>query len=183
MDLNEEQIIKGCKARDSRSQALLYEMYAPMLFGMACRYTPCESDAKDVLHDAFLKVFDSIEKYKGKGLFRAWMTRIVINMALELYKSRNRNPMDSYDDFEDGIMDKSVVQSDTITHEILLGFIQDLPDGYRTAFNLCEMEGYSNEEAAKMMNCTLSTCRTQLFKAKNALRKRVIEFNKKEKFL
>ena len=181
MDLKEAQIIRGCKARDSRSQALLYRQYSSMLFGMACRYTPCESDAQDVLHDAFLKIFDNIGQYRGQGVLQAWMMKIVINEALELYKSRNRHPMENYDDYEDSVMDRSVIESDTLTHEILLGFIQDLPDGYRMAFNLCEMEGYANEEAAKMMNCTPSTCRTQLFKAKNALRKRVVEFNKKEK--
>jgi len=179
MDLNEEEIIRGCKKKDARSQALLYRKYAPMLYGMALRYTQSESDAKDVLHDAFLKFFDNIKQYDGKGSFQAWMTRVVINKALSLH--RRRSKMDNYDDYEDGIMDSSVVVSDTLTHEILLKFIQDLPDGYRTVFNLCEMEGYTYDEAAEMLNCAPSTCRSQLFKAKNTLRKWVDEFNKKEK--
>jgi len=181
MDLNEEEIIRGCKAKDGRSQALLYREYSPMLFGMALRYTQSESDAKDVLHDAFLKFFENIGEYSGKGSLRAWMTRIVINKALDLYQLRNKH--DSYEDFEDGIMDNSVVVSDTFTHEILLKLIQKLPDGYRTVFNLCEMEEYTYDEVAEMLNCAPSTCRSQLFKAKNTLRKWVNEFNKREKQL
>ena len=181
MDLNEEEIIKGCKRKDSRSQALLYEQNAPMLFGMALRYSSSEEDAKDVLQDAFLKIFDSIGQYNKKGELRAWMTRVVINEALNVHKLRNRHL--NYDDFEEEISDSSVVVSDMMTHEILLKFIQKLPDGYRTVFNLCEIEGYSQDEAAKMLNLNPSTCRSQLFKAKNTLRKWVNEFTKKEEKL
>ena len=183
IDMKEEQIIDGCKLKDSQSQTLLYKQHASILFGMARRYTSCDADAKDVLQDAFLKIFDNIGKYNRKGSIRAWMMRIVINEALRLYQLHNRHQIENYDDYEEEIVDNSVVVSDTLTHEILLGFIHELPDGYRMVFNLCEIDGYSYEEVAKMLNCTTSTCRSQLFKAKNTLRKRVNEFNKKEKFL
>jgi len=179
MDLNEEEIIKGCKAKNSRCQALLYEQNASALFGMALRYCPYEDDAKDILHDAFLNIFESIGQYNGEGTFRAWMTRIVVNQALSLH--RRRKMMDNFDDFEEEIMDSSVVVSDMLTHEILLKFVQELPDGYRMVFNLCEIEGYTQAEAAEMLNSNPSTCRSQLLKAKIALRKRVNEFNKNEK--
>ena len=184
MDLNEEQIIEGCKVKDSRSQALLYKRYASLLFGTALRYTTCSDDAQEILQDAFLKIFDNIKMYSRKGTFQAWMMRIVINEALRLYKLRINIPdMVDYDDYEERISDSSVMEEDTLTHEILLKFIQDLPEGYRMVFNLCEIEEYSYEEVAKMLNCSVSTCRTQLFKAKNVLRKKVNEFNNKEKFL
>ena len=179
MDLNEEQIIEGCKAKDCRCQALLYKQNASMLYGMALRYCAFEDDAKDVLHDAFLKIFESIEQYNGKGTFRAWMMRVVVNEATDLYRRRKQTEL--FDDFEEEIMDNSVVVSDMLKHEILLKFIQELPDGYRVIFNLCEVEGYSQTEAAEILNWNPSTCRSQLFKAKNALRKRVEEFNKIEK--
>jgi len=184
MVLSEEQIIKGCKVKDSRSQALLYKQHASVLFGMALRYATCSDDAQEILQDAFLSIFDNIKKYSGKGSIRAWMTRIVINEALTLYKSRAKQPgMDNYDDYEEKISDSSVTESDALSHEILLRFIQDLPDGYRMVFNLCEIEEYSHEEVAKMLNCNESTCRSQLFKAKKTLREKINEFNKKENFL
>jgi RNA polymerase sigma-70 factor (ECF subfamily) len=181
MVLDEERIINGCKRRDSQSQALLYKEYAPMLFGMALRYTPCEDDAKDVLQDAFLTIFDSMRQYDGRGSIRAWMTRIVINEALKLHQLQNKYLMENFDDFEEIITDSSVVVSDMITHENLLKFIQELADGYRSVFNLCEIEGYTSDEAAKMLGCSPSTCRSQLFKAKNILRKRIEEFDNNEK--
>ncbi len=184
MALNEEQIIEGSKVKDSRSQALLYKQYAPFLYGMALRYTKSVQDAQDILQEAFVRIFDNIEQYSGKGTIQGWMTRIVINQALKLHKSQSKHPIiDSYDDYQEEIPDHSVIESDKLTHEILLGFIRDLPNGYRIVFNLCEIEGYSYDEVAEMLNCTPSTCRSQLFKAKNALRKRVNDFNEKEKRL
>jgi len=180
----EEQIIKGCKKKNSRSQSLLYQQYAPALFGVALRYTTCSDDAQEVLQDAFLKIFSNIKQYKGESSIRAWMTKIVINEALSLYRLRVGQPrLDNYDDYEEMISDVSVTQPDALTHEILLKFIQNLPEGYRMVFNLCEIEEYPHEKVAKMLNCSESTCRSQLFKAKKLLRERINEFNKNEKIL
>lgn len=181
MVLNEEQLIEGIKRGDSQCQSLFYNKHASSLYGMVLRYTRSEDDAKDVLQDAFIRIFDNIEQYSGKGAIGAWMTRIVINQALKLYQQRQRHQMMSLDDEnQEEIKDESIVVSDILTHEMLLGFIRDLPDGYRMVFNLCEIEGYSHEEVAKMLNCTASTSRSQLSKAKNSLRKKINDFNEKE---
>lgn len=181
MVLNEEQIVERCKTKDSKSQTLLYRQYAPFLYGIALRYTRTEEEAKDILQDAFIKVFDNIGQYKGIGVLKAWMTRIVINQALTVYQERSKRPvLENFDDYEEIITDNSVIESDVLSHEILLGFINDLPYGYKMIFNMCEIEGYSYDEVAKIMNCTYSTCRSQLSKAKNALRKKVNELNENE---
>lgn len=181
MVLNEEQLIEGIKRGDGQCQSLFYKKHASFLYGMALRYTRSEDDAKDVLQDAFIKIFDSIKQYSGKGAVGAWMTRIVINQALKLYQQQKKHPMLSLDDEnQQEINDESIVVSDMLTHEMLLGFIRDLPDGYRMVFNLCEIEGYSHEEIAEILNCTASTSRSQLSKAKHSLRKKINNFNEKE---
>ncbi len=181
MVLNEEQLIEGIKQGDSQCQSLFYKKHASFLYGMALRYTQSEEDAKDVLQDAFIKIFDNIKQYSGKGAVGAWMTRVVINQALKLYHRRQKHQMLSLDDEnQEEIRDESIIASDMLTHEMLLGFIHDLPDGYQMVFNLCEIEGYSHEEVAEMLNCTASTSRSQLSKAKNSLRKKINDFNEKE---
>ena len=182
MVLNEEQLIEGITRGDSRCQSLFYKQHAPFLYGMALRYTPSPEDAKDVLQEAFIKIFDNIEHYNGIGVIKAWMTRIVINQALKLYKRQKIRQMLSLDDEnQEEVGDESVVDSDMLTHEILLRFIQELPDGYRMVFNLCEIEGYSHEEVAQMLACSTSNSRAQLAKAKRVLRKKINDFNEKEK--
>ncbi|MDR0368938.1 MAG: RNA polymerase sigma factor [Bacteroidales bacterium] len=181
MVFNEEKLIEGVKRGNSQCQSLFYNKYASLLYGMALRYTQSDDDAKDVLQEAFIKIFDNIEQYSGKGAIGAWMVRIVINQALKLYQWRQRHLMLSLDDENyPEIKDESIVVSDTLSHEMLLNFIRELPEGYRMVFNLCEIEGYSHEEVAEILNCSASTSRSQLSKAKNTLRKKINDFNERE---
>ena len=112
------------------------------------------------------------------------MTRIVINQALKLYQlNKKAFPVENYEDYQEKLSDVSITDSDKLSYNVLLDFIRQLPDGYRMVFNLCEIEGYSYEEVSKILHCTNATCRSQLFKAKNVLRKKVVEFTKNESLL
>ncbi len=180
--LTDEELIVGCNNGNERYKTQLYYRYSPSLFGVALRYTRNEADAQDVLQDAFIKIFDSLEQYKGTGTLKAWLTRIVINKALQYYKKQKRQQdvVDSYEDNLYQIEDESINYSDKLSQQVLLNFIQSLPDGYRMVFNLCEIEGYSYDEVAAMLQCSNSNCRSQLFKAKRILKQKVNDFLKKE---
>ena len=183
MVLTEEQLIKGIKRGNSKCQTLFYNQHAPVLYGIALRYTESETEAKEVLQEAFIKVFENIEQYSGTGIVRAWMSRIVVNQALKLYHRKKKHDFLAIDDEKNQmeLIDESVTDSDMLTHEILLQFINELSDGYRMVFNLCEIEGYSHEEIAKTLNCSASTSRSQLFKAKKILQRKINDFHEKEK--
>lgn len=185
MVLSEKQILEGVERRDNRCQSLFYRQHAPLLFGVALRYTHSYEDAKEVLQDAFMKVFDNIKQYSGEGAIQAWMARVVINQALTLHKLRRNRPTlySLDDDNQEEMEDKSVAFSDTLTHEILLRFIRELADGYRIIFNLCEIDGYSHDEVAQILDCTASNSRAQLAKAKQILRKKINDFTEKERKL
>ena len=178
--IEEAQIVEGCIKKDQRCRTLLYERYAPSLYAVALRYTKNEEDAQDVLQDAFLRIFDTIKLYDGRGSLLGWLNRIVINETLNFVKLRSKVIFESFDDYEERIADESVVVSDKLTHEILLNIIRELPQGQQAVFNLCVIDEYSYEEAAQMLNCSQSTCRTQLFKAKNLLKEKVNNFFKRE---
>ena len=182
MVLTEEQLIEGIKRGNSKCQSLFYSQHAPILFGIALRYTESDTEAKEVLQEAFIKVFENIEQYCGTGIVRAWMSRVVVNQALKLYHRKRRHEFLELDDEKNQteLIDESVVDSDMLTHEILLQFIDELSDGYRMVFNLCEIEGYSHDEIAKILSCSAATSRSQLFKAKNILRKKINDFLEKE---
>jgi len=179
--LDDEQIIEGCIKKDAQCQSMLYKKYAASLYVIALRYTVSKEDAQDVLHDAFLKIFDNIKQFsvgEKKGTLLGWLTRIVINQALAQHKMNTKVVYS--DECVEEISDKSVIQSDKLTHKILLDFIRDLPHNCRIVFNLCGIEGYSYEEAAKMLNFTGVNCRVQMSRAKNILREKVNNFMEKE---
>jgi len=178
--VEEAQMIEGCIKRDSRCQTLLYEEYAPFLYGVALRYTKTEEDAQDVLQDAFIRIFDTMEQYEGKGSLRAWMRRIVANQAFELLKHQSKATFVNYDDYEESIADESIVESDKLTHKILLDFIKELPQKYQTVFNLCVIDGYSYSEAAEKLKNTEAKCRIHLFRARNILKGKVNNFLEEE---
>ena len=173
-------MIEGCIKRDSRCQTLLYEEYAPFLYGVALRYTKTEEDAQDVLQDAFIRIFDTMEQYEGKGSLRAWMRRIVANQAFELLKHQSKATFVNYDDYEESIADESIVESDKLTHKILLNFVKELPQRQQTMFNLCVIDGYPYREVAKKFDCTETVCRKAVFEARNMLKKKVNNFLKEE---
>jgi len=181
MDAKEEEIIKGCLRKDKKYMGLLYENYSSKLYNCALRYTKKTEDAEDVLQDAFIQIFEHMTQYNGKGTLIGWMTTIVINQALMLYRKNLQHlqyQVGDYDEMKDNIKDTSIIQHDFLTHKMLLDLIQRLPDGYRMVFNMHEIEGYSYEEIAQLLNCTPSTCRSQLFRAKKILQDKITTFNK-----
>ncbi|MCL2131154.1 MAG: sigma-70 family RNA polymerase sigma factor [Lentimicrobiaceae bacterium] len=173
-------MIKGCVNRNRRCWALLYKAYAPSLYAVALRYAKNKEDAQDILHDAFMLIFNNIKQYEGKGNFSAWTRKIVINQAMALHKRRSKMILEDYENYEETIADESIVVSDDLTHEILLNFIRELPQGLQTVFNLCVIDGYSYDEVAQKLNCSQSNCRVQLLRARNLLKEKVTDFMKRE---
>ena len=180
---SDEQIISGCINGEEKYRYMLYKQYSPILYGTALRYTNTEDDAQDVLQEAFILIFDNIKQYNGKGKLVAWMNKIVINQALKLYQKQIKNTLVDYEEYENTLIDNSIVEYDWLSYQVLLDLIHQLPAGYQMVFNLCEIEGYSYEEVAKMLNCSPGTCRSQLFKAKKKLKQKILELEKLKEIL
>lgn len=172
--ISEKELIDGCKKGKAKYQKQLYEMYSPVLMGICLRYAKNQMEAEDILQDAFIKIFTKIETYRGEGSLDSWLKRIVIHTAINAYHKNSAKAGEiDIDDLNGNVEDVSITDSDSLTAKLLLGFIEELPDGYRTAFNLYEIDGYSHKEIAEMLGCAPVTVRTQLFKAKESLKKRI----------
>lgn len=174
--LSDECLLEGCLKRDDVFREGLYRKYAKDLFQCALRYTGNVEDAEDVLQEAFLLIFERIAQYSGKGSLLAWMRTIVVREALRLYQKhtvRHRKDIPIEDSPEDLSEDVATQIGSKLDYQCLLRLIQQLPEGYRIVFNLCEIEGYSYEEAAEMMHCSQANCRSQLSRAKSRLRAQI----------
>lgn len=157
MDL--ERIIQGCKDNESKAQRRLYELSGGKMYAVVRRYVVDEDQAKDVLQDAFVKVFSNISSFKSEGSFEGWMRRIVVNTALTaLSKQRD------FEDTEDVVLPS--ITSDNLEVTDLLSLLNLLPYKKRVVFNLYEIEGYSHKEIADMLDTTESASRAELSKAK-----------------
>lgn len=182
MKHNEEQLIERVRRRESEAQRELYETYAGRLMAITLRYVGKNSVAEDVMHDAIIKIFNSIDKfkYRGEGSIRAWMERVTINTALGWLRSQKRDLLLDEGRIPDDLACDEPSSSDVsaIPQDKLLEMVSELPDGYRTVFNLFCIEGYSHREIAKELGINEKSSSSQLLRARRLLASRINEYMK-----
>ena len=172
---NLEQIIDKCKKGDNMAAGKLYNMFSAKMFAICLRYARDRMEAEDTLQDGFIKVFDSIKQYNGKGSFEGWMKRIFINMSLE--KFRKEQPiqlMEELPDTEDTDIDEEV----QIPANVLQQFIQELPEKYKMVFNLYVLEEMPHKDIAVRLGITEGTSKSNLARARDILKRKIKEYLK-----
>ena len=165
--MQERELIERCRKKDRRAQQHLYDRYGPMLFAVCKRYVLRKEDAEDVLVEAFFKILTHLEQYKAEGSFEGWMRRITANEALMFLRRRNLFQFD----IEIGEVDfaeTSPIHSELAAGDIL-NFLEKLPTGYRTVFNLYVMEGFKHREIADILGISVNTSKSQLILARRKL--------------
>ena len=179
--MEELQLIEGCKRQDRKSQQLVYEKYARVMYGICLRYASEKEGAQDLLQDGFIKVFMNINSFENKGSFEGWMKRIFVNLALENIRKDKTKKMYS-DDIENvsdlDIIDEAEGDIDGITEDELLKMVQELPQGYRSVFNLYAIEDYSHKEISEMLGIAEGTSRSQYIRARALLQEKIKEYFK-----
>jgi RNA polymerase sigma-70 factor (ECF subfamily) len=125
-----------------------------------------------VLQDGFLKIFEKINQFEFKGSFEGWMKKIMVNTALEKYRTQYKviNILDGMNNYEKESFEDV---SDLITADELLTFIQDLSPKYRMVFNLYAIEGYSHKEISEMLDISEGTSKSNLSRARLILQEKV----------
>ncbi len=177
MPNKEMAFVKKCLNNDKTSQELLYRRNAAKMLGVCLRYSRNKMDAEDILQEGFIKVFRYLKNFKGKGSLEGWIKRIIINTAINYYKAnlKHTGQQDITDYSKDVNLKNEII--DELTINELLEYIRKLPEGYRMVFNLSVIEGYSHKEVAEKLNISLNTSKTQLFRARRALRQMIIKQN------
>jgi len=172
--LDQNELITGCINGDTNCQKELFRLYSGKLLSVCIRYTRHRMEAEDILQDAFIKIFQNLQKFEGKGSFEGWMRRITVNTALKNYKkSSYQKESIGLEDYQEGALDPDVLAS--LGEEEILNVIAELPKGYRIVFNLYVIEGFSHREIAQQLGIQESTSRSQLVKARNMLKTKITQ--------
>ncbi len=148
----------------------LYKQHASYMYGVCLRYTKDADDAKDVMQDGFVKIFQSLDTFRGEANIKTWMRTIMVNTAINFYRHKHILQLESVDQAYTAHMpqtDETVISK--MTTDELLSIINLLPDGYRLVFNMYVIEGYKHKEIAEMLGITEGTSKSQLSKAKSYL--------------
>jgi RNA polymerase sigma factor (sigma-70 family) len=164
--MSEKELIEGCIAQNRLAQKTFYDRYSRAMYTLAYRLTHDFEVANAVLQDGFMQAFRKIPNFRGESTLGAWLKTIVIRTAFRHIKS-----LKTFDDITPEISNTLIDWGDSLDAEYLEKAIQSLPDGFRTVFVLIEIEGYTHKEVADMLGVTEGTSKSQLFYAKQKLRK------------
>jgi len=171
MQLSDKELVSKCRKGRRRCQEELYRRYFGFGMSICLRYTTNREDALEVLNDSFLKVFENLGTYDEERPFRAWLRRILINTALDHYRRSLRYKLVvSHDNYEEIAESRLQDEEPGLSAEEILQLFRQLPGNLRITYNLYEVEGYSHEEIAGMMNISPGTSRANLSRAKKMLR-------------
>lgn len=164
----ENRLIKKCIRQDRLAQRMLYEQYKTAMFSTAYRITNDFDLAHDALQEAFIKVFQSLTKFKGTGTLGSWIKTIVVRAALKEVASLHLHV-----EVEADTHGAEVQFDDALTGELLAELLSQLPDKCRVVFDLIAVEGFSHKEVAEMLGVTVGTSKSQLYYAKKLLKEKL----------
>ncbi len=162
-------LINRCLQRDRAAQEELYRAHAQRLFHMALQYTGDRDEAKDVLQEAFIKVFHSLGSYSGKGSLEGWMGRILSNTAIDyLRKKRQFTFTEVTEQLEDTADDSPV--DIRLPLDKMMELVKRLPEQARIVFNLYVLDDMTHREIAERLSISEGTSKSQYSRARTLLK-------------
>lgn len=173
---NEAKLIKRASANNREAQQALYNMHAPKMLSICRSYIKDLHHAEEAMLSGFLKVFTNLEKFKGEGSFEGWIRKIMLRESISFLRQHKKL------NFQEDLASDFQEVSNNINSEMEVAEIQNLidslPEGYKTVFILYAVEGYKHAEISAMLEISEGTSKSQLFKARKMLQKKLKSQNK-----
>ena len=176
-----QNIVKKCKRHDRLSQRKIYELFYVKMMSVCFRYARDEDEAKDMVQDGFIKVFEKIDNYSFEGTFEGWMRRIIVNTPIDTYRKRKRELTQNEEIYKSKSRevnshdDNQTSPYESVSIKDVIAAMQLLSPAYRTVFNLYIMEGMTHKEIANALNISEGTSKSNLAKAKANVKKMLSE--------
>ena len=183
-DENDQQLVQRVQAGDQSAFNLLVLKYQHRVLKLIGRFVSDQSEAQDVAQEAFLKAYRALGSFRGESAFYTWLYRIAINTAKNALVAQRRRPVDFDLDAQDPeaferqakLKESDPPEGVLLTEEIrqvVEKAMEQLPEDLRTAIVLRELDGLSYEEIAEAMDCPVGTVRSRIFRAREAIDKKL----------
>ena len=171
---NEKLLIKKAIQNDRGAQEQLFVRHSPTMLGVCRQYVKDIQHAEDLLLSGFLKVFTKLATFKNEGSFEGWIRRIMVNTCISHLRKKNLVNLSD----EDFVFNEAATESlENTSVTDIQKLIDALPEGYKIVFNLFAIEGFKHSEIASNLGISVSTSKTQLFRARKLLQKNYIKMN------
>ncbi|PIB32805.1 RNA polymerase subunit sigma-70 [Gaetbulibacter sp. 5U11] len=173
---NEVKLIKKATQNNREAQHVLFELHAPKMLSVCRYYVKDMQHAEEVMLNGFLKVFTNLKTFKHEGSFEGWIRRIMVREAISFLRQKKTIQFvdEEYQHIE--IQDETTQQYDVAQLQEL---IDNLPEGYKMVFVMYAIEGYKHAEIATLLNISIGTSKSQLFKARKMLQDNIKILNTK----
>lgn len=168
---NEKQLINKSASANRQAQQALYEKHAPKMLSVCRQYIKDMHFAEDVMINGFVKVFKHLSSFRQEGSFEGWVRKIMIRESISYLRKQQFVVYD--DDVFERNNELYISQSSELDVAHIQLLIDTLPTGYKAVFILYTVEGYKHQEIAKMLDITVSTSKSQLFKARKMLQEKL----------
>ena len=183
-DDTDQQLVQRVQAGDRSAFNLLVLKYQHRVLKLVSRFVSDAAEAEDVAQEAFIKAYRALASFRGDSAFYTWLYRIAINTAKNALVSSRRRPVDFDLDLQDPqqydrhakLKEADTPEGVLLTEEIrqvVEHAMEQLPEDLRTAIVLRELEGLSYEEIAEAMDCPVGTVRSRIFRAREAIDKKL----------
>lgn len=189
--MTDKQLISRIIEGDQSAFKQLVETYQDKTYSICLNYVKNEEDAEDISQEVFIEIFRSIKKFKGEAKLSTWIYRIATNKSLEqLRRSKTKKRFGffsslfgkeeslgkQYSDFDH----PGVKLENKERATVLFKHIENLPDNQRIAFQLHKIEGINYQEIAQVLNTSLSSVESLMFRARKNLQKSLKSFYENE---
>ena len=176
---NIDQLIQQCKTGNQHAQLEVYNRYYKAMFNTAYRIVKDKFEAEDIMQESFLKAFTKLDSLHEAKTFGSWLKRIVINNSIYNYNKSTKYDEVPLDDVLYKVEDNSGIPDDyeftNIRAKQVLDTMKSLKENYRISLTLNLIEGFDYDEICEIMNISYANCRTTISRAKESLRKKMME--------
>jgi RNA polymerase sigma-70 factor (ECF subfamily) len=180
----DQELVERVQAGEKAAFDILVRKYEHKLANVISRYIHDPSEVLDVSQEAFIKAYRALPNFRGDSAFYTWLYRIAINTAKNYLVAAGRRPPKDDIDAEDaeqfeagsGLKEYATPERQALKSELaatIQAAIEELPEELRVAIVLRELEGLSYEEIAGAMDCPIGTVRSRIFRARDAIEKRI----------
>jgi RNA polymerase sigma factor (sigma-70 family) len=171
-DFSDQELIAKCRKDDSKAQEMLYKRFYGYAMGISLRYCINRDDALESANDAFIKLFKTIKTFDDDRMIKPWFRQIIVNSAID-NRRKNLKHVGILDieHADEAPADHNIISK--ISAQEILDLLKELPEMHRMVFNLYEIDGYTHEEIADILEMPSSSSRVYLSRAKEKLRRLV----------
>jgi RNA polymerase sigma factor (sigma-70 family) len=173
--LEKEELKKKFIQGNKQAFDWIYANYSKGMFSLCLRYTKNQDEAADILQEAFIKVYEKRSLFNPEFEIGPWVKRIVIHEAINHLRVNKRFELVEDDNYFDAVDETIELTDASVIKDVLLGILRELPDGYRTVFNMYTIDRLTHQEIAEYLGVSVNTTKTQLFKAKKMIRAKLEE--------